>query len=272
MKGPAPPVSCRELKNLEHSKELTDGDPQNKEPPDNVKILPDEDPRTLERLIMNLPKGRFEALTRLLKFTPNLTATEVRNLILEEESKQAARRERKTSTEDKSANQSKKKGNFCDHCQQHEHPEVQCRILHPELLPLPHCNVCEKIGHGKDTCWAVHPEKAPAWYQNKLKKRCAACGKLGHAINACWVYHPKAPKSFEDKSKKQRRAAAWYQDKLEKQRKAQEKGKAKRKGKREKALGKAKGERKGTGEKSKEYFSILEGGECSSDSIEQGQD
>ena len=157
-----------------------------------IEVVPDPDPRSLHTLIMSLSEERFQTITQLLSLTPRLRASEVRNILLEEERKQAAvtngpkapsEQSGKQGEEDKSAGWGKRKGAYCTKCKKDGHDEDRCWLLHPELSTKPRCSACGKVGHGKDRCWKFHPELAPAWLQeqlieqNKAKKEGKGKGK-----------------------------------------------------------------------------------------------
>ena len=142
-----------------------------------VEVVPDPDPRSLHTLIMSLSEKRFQTITQLLSLTPKLEASEVRNILLEEERKQAAitkgpnaspEQSGKQGEEDKSAGREKRNGKYCTNCKKDGHDDDRCWLLHPELSTKPPCSACGKVGHGKDICWKSHPEIAPAWLQEQL--------------------------------------------------------------------------------------------------------
>ena len=142
------------------------------EPADEV---PDPDPRNLHTLIMSLSEERFERARQMLSLTPNLTANEVRNFLLEEDRKQAAVTKGPDAPNEQSATQGQgdKLGGryYCSKCKKHNHGEDRCWLLHPELSTKPPCGVCGKIGHGEDRCWEQNPALAPAWYQKASLKK-----------------------------------------------------------------------------------------------------
>lgn len=151
-----------------------------------VEVVPDPDPRSLHALIMSLSEERFQTIKQLLSLTPKLEASEVRNILLEEERKQAAvtkgskassEQFGKQGEEDKSAGWGKRKGEYCTNCKKDGHDEDRCWLLHPELSTKPRCSACGKVGHGKDRCWKFHPELAPAWLQEQLLEQSKAENK-----------------------------------------------------------------------------------------------
>lgn len=136
-----------------------------------VDEVPDPDPRNLETLIMSLSEERFQTVKQMFSLTPNLTPNEMRNILLEEDRKQAAQ----------SATQGqgdKLGGNYCNECKKHSHSEDRCWVLRPELSRKPRCGACGKVGHGEDRCWGLNPALAPPWYQKPpLKNNAEAKGR-----------------------------------------------------------------------------------------------
>ena len=128
-------------------------------------MVPNPDKRTLQNLVMKLSEEEFKRITELLSKTPNLTPNEFRNMLLDEEAKQAAlgigpkARSQKSGT-DKVAGGGESKGKHCNNCKKAGHDEDKCGLLSPSR-----CSGCGKVGHGEDKCWKAHPELAPIWYR-----------------------------------------------------------------------------------------------------------
>ena len=146
---------------------------------ENVDVVPNPDPRTLQHLVMALSEEEFKRITELLSLTPNLTPNEFRNMLLDEEKKRAAVASGPNEPSMKLGTQGPRvglagggegKGQYCDNCKKEGHHEDQCWLLHPELSGKPPCSGCGKIGHEEAQCWRVSPKLAPAWLQKRLFK------------------------------------------------------------------------------------------------------
>ena len=134
----------------------------------------------------------------MLSLTPNLTPNEVRNMLLDEEKKQAAVAKGPDAHAPfeesgmhgkgyKLAGGGEGEGRHCDNCKKDGHSEDKCRLLYPELSNKSACSACGKGGHGEDECWKLHPERVPAWWKrNPLKQNTAeAKGKDKGKAKVC---------------------------------------------------------------------------------------
>ena len=152
-----------------------------------VDVVPNPDPRSLQKIVMSLSEEEFKRITQLLSATPNLTPNEFRNMLLDEEKKQAALAKELNARSEASGTQGKG-DKYCNECKKHGHREDRCWLLHPDLSGKPLCSGCDNVGHGEDQCWKSHPERAPAWWKrNPLKQNTAeAKGKgKGKAKASC---------------------------------------------------------------------------------------
>ena len=143
-------------------------------------VIPNPDPRSLQKIIMSLSESEFQRVTQLLSLTPNLTPNEVRNMLLDEEKKQATLAKRSNAPSEENGTQGEggkvagggeREGRHCDNCKKDGHTEDGCWLLHPELPRKPPCSTCGKGGHGEAQCWRVNPKLAPAWIQKRLLKQ-----------------------------------------------------------------------------------------------------
>ena len=164
-----------------------------------IDVIPHPDPRNLQTLIMALSEEEFQRITQSLSLRPNLTPNEFRNMLLDEEKKQAAvaKGPDAHAPSEASGMQGKGyklagggegKGQYCNNCKKDGHREDRCWLLHPELPGKPPCSACGKVGHGEDGCWKCNPKFAPAWWKrNPLKQNTAeAKGKgRGKAKASC---------------------------------------------------------------------------------------
>ena len=91
--------------------------------------VPDPDPRNLHTLIMSLSEERFQRVTQMFSLTPNLTPNEMRNILLEEDRKQATVTKGPDVPTKQSATQGqgdKFGGKQCSKCKMHSHGKFRC--------------------------------------------------------------------------------------------------------------------------------------------------
>ena len=153
-----------------------------------VDVIPNPDKRSLQKIIMALSEAEFQRMTQMLSLTPNLTPNEVRNMLLDEEKKQAAVAKgpdahapfEESGMQGKGyklAGEGEGEGRHCDNCKKDGHSEDKCRLLHPKPPGKAPCSGCGNVGHGEDQCWKSHPERAPAWWKRRPLKQNTAEAK-----------------------------------------------------------------------------------------------
>lgn len=152
-------------------------------------VVPNPDRRSLQKLVMALSEEEFKRITEKLSLTPNLTPNEFRNMLLEEEAKQAALTKGQNASsedgqgEDLAGGRGEAERKHCNNCNKSGHSEDRCWLLHPDLPTKPPCSACGKLGHGEDQCWRVNVKLASAWLQKRLLKQNDAEGKAKSKSN-----------------------------------------------------------------------------------------
>lgn len=113
---------------------------------DATKVTMTEDKRTLLCLTMALwNEDHFRSLVQIWGVTSNMTAEKAREMLLEDERREAA-----------------------NHGEQASNARVLAhRTFDRQGQEAGGCQHCHKPGHKEDSCWKKHPELIPAWVQLK---------------------------------------------------------------------------------------------------------